>query len=315
MFACTLFLVTSQPTDFQFKLSIVIPTFDRGGRLQSCLSALSEGFPNDAEVIVVSDGGNLAIFPDLSRFKKSLNLRVVHIPHGGPASARNHGLELASAPIIAFIDDDCLPQPGWVEHVQAKVCNNPPTAAGGKTINGLPGNICAVASQLVLDIVEQYQLQNNATAHFYPSNNLAFPTGALREIGGFNVAFRTSEDRELCRRWLQSGFLLKKSTNAVLAHAPSLNLISYFRQYVSYGQGAERFHATSENAWCRQNLMFHIQVPALALAVMSEQKLKRRVSLCALLLVWECANLAGYLKQKYQRISLRWVKQASPGVN
>src|SRR3546814_2372804 len=34
--------------------------------------------------------------------------------NGGPAPGRNAGWRAARAPVVAFIDDDCTPEPGWV---------------------------------------------------------------------------------------------------------------------------------------------------------------------------------------------------------
>ena len=294
-------------------VSVVIPTFNRGEQLQACLRALAEGFPADAEVIVVSDGGDKAAFPDLSRFQERLNLTVIHAEHGGPAHARNQGLERVKSPVIVFLDDDCLPQVGWLERIAARVALDPPLAVGGKTINGLPDNVYATAAQLVLDLMERDWRQRNYDPLFYPSNNMAFPTEALRHVGGFNSAFRTAEDREVCRRWAQAGYRLVKAPDAVLAHAPQLNLARYWRQFVAYGEGAAKFHGLSGKEWRKESLAFHLRVPALAAAEFAQQKLKRRMALSALLLVWEVANLMGFLKGKWKPNANHWVNPKFSG--
>ena len=283
------------------RISIVIPTFNRGVQLQVCLDALSRGFPPDAETIVVSDGGDRAAFPDLSRFEKTLNLRVVHAEHGGPAHARNRGLEHARAPIVAFIDDDCLPQSGWLDRIAGSVALDPPTAAGGITLNGLPENVWSAAAQLILDMGERDQRERNYDPVFYPTNNIAFPTESLRGIGGFDSAFRTSEDREVCRRWLQAGYRLVKAPDAVLAHAPQLDLARFWQRCAAYGSGAAQFHGSSGQPWHRESLAFHARVPCLAAAETRHEKLRRRVAIFAVLLLWELANLLGFIKQTWYR--------------
>jgi len=281
------------------RLSVVIPTYNRAARLQSCLEALVRGFPADAEVIVVNDGGDRDSFPDLSPFEETLHLSVIHDSHGGPACARNIGLRNAAGEVVAFTDDDCLPLPNWLERLAAAVRLDPPEAAGGRTLNGLPGNTFATAAQLILDMGERDQRRRSYGPAFYPSNNIAFPTAALRTIGGFDESFRTSEDRELCRRWQRAGFGLVKAPDAVISHAPDMTLRKFWRKYVSYGSGAARFHGSSDDGWRRESAAFHRRVPALAWAEMAEQRIEQRASVSAALLLWEFANLTGYLQGKW----------------
>jgi len=283
------------------RVSVVIPTYNRGEQLRRCLHALARDFPGDAEVIVVSDGGDTAAFPDLSCFQESLRLTVVHAEHGGPAHARNQGLERVRAPVVAFTDDDCLPRPGWLENLTRRVSADPPTAAGGLTLNGLPHNPWAVTAQLILDMGERDSLQRNYGPVFYASNNIAFPTDALRKLGGFDPEFRTSEDRELCRRWLRAGFRLTKASDAELEHAPQLNLARFWRRYIAYGSGAADFHHKGRERWSMNSLGFHYRVPRLAAAEMAEKKIRCRTRVYGLLVLWEFANLLGFIRAKRPR--------------
>jgi len=282
------------------KISVVVPTYNRSAALRSCLNALADDVPCDTEVIVVSDGGDRAIFPDLSEIGLKLNLTVIHTHHGGPAHARNVGLKTSTAPIVAFIDDDCIPNPGWLRRLTERVCLDPPVAAGGLTLNGLPGNICAETAQIILDIAELDQRQRKYGPLFYPTNNIAFPTGPLVAIGGFDPAFTTSEDRELCRRWLRAGFGLIKAADAVISHYPQMNLRGFWRKYVSYGSGAARFHDGFRERWLLNSLGFHLRIPKLAATEMSQKNTKRRAAIYAMLLVWEAANAVGYFEHKWK---------------
>src|SRR5262245_42931178 len=128
------------------RISVVIPTLDRPGPLTACLTALAAGFPADAETIVVSDGGRSDPGPVVAPFAESLRLRLLGIEHAGPAAARNRGLEAARGEIVAFTDDDCRPQPGWLAALAGGVTVSPPRAVGGTTYNGLPGNVYADAA-------------------------------------------------------------------------------------------------------------------------------------------------------------------------
>ncbi len=94
------------------RISVVIPTWNRPGPLAACLGALAKSFPSDAETVVVSDGGAEDLGPVVDPFIDALRLRLIKVAHGGPAAARNRGLEAARGEIVAFTDDDCRPHPG-----------------------------------------------------------------------------------------------------------------------------------------------------------------------------------------------------------
>jgi glycosyltransferase involved in cell wall biosynthesis len=132
------------------RISVVIPTLDRPGPLTACLQALAESFPRDAETIVVSDGGAENLGPLVAPFTDSLRLRLIYAKHGGPAAARNRGLEAARGQIVAFTDDDCRPQPGWLAALADGVVCSPPRAVGGTTRVGSNATIYSEAAQFVL---------------------------------------------------------------------------------------------------------------------------------------------------------------------
>ncbi len=85
----------------------------------NCLRALLEQSLDKYlfEVIVVSDGPDEETFQCLQPWlkKRRLNLTYLSTPEKkGPAAARNLGWLSARAPLVAFTDDDCLPQKKWL---------------------------------------------------------------------------------------------------------------------------------------------------------------------------------------------------------
>jgi glycosyltransferase involved in cell wall biosynthesis len=101
-------------------ISIVIPTYQRPALLRRCLDALSRQILTDEtyEVIVVSDGFDAATARMIALFKKThpdfpLSFYATST-HSGPAAARNFGWRHAHAELIAFTDDDCIPDSRWV---------------------------------------------------------------------------------------------------------------------------------------------------------------------------------------------------------
>jgi glycosyltransferase involved in cell wall biosynthesis len=66
-----------------------------------------------AEVLLVNDGG----FPETTAFVRETYpaVRVLDIPHGGAAVARNTGVEAAAGPVVVLIDDDDTLRPEGVD--------------------------------------------------------------------------------------------------------------------------------------------------------------------------------------------------------
>src|SRR4051812_17690574 len=99
------------------KISVVIPTYRRPVLLSHCLGALARQTldPADYEVIVVSDGPDLVAEQTVRQLAAPPGLRFLHLPEKkGPAAARNLGWRNASGRLIAFTDDDCLPDANWL---------------------------------------------------------------------------------------------------------------------------------------------------------------------------------------------------------
>jgi GT2 family glycosyltransferase len=69
------------------------------------------------EVLLVDDGNNEDTASLISEMvgRTSLNIRCIRNPvRRGPAAARNVGWRATDAPVVAFTDDDCVPDPKWL---------------------------------------------------------------------------------------------------------------------------------------------------------------------------------------------------------
>jgi glycosyltransferase involved in cell wall biosynthesis len=102
-------------------ISVIVPTYRRPDRLQRLLQALSEQTLSPArwELVVVDDD---SCDPEVDAVLAELDdsvpcrARAMRTPaNGGPAVARNIGWRAADAPLIAFVDDDVVPEPKWLE--------------------------------------------------------------------------------------------------------------------------------------------------------------------------------------------------------
>lgn len=101
-------------------ISVIVPVYNAAPWLRRCVDSILAQTYRDLEVILVDDGS-----PDCSGAicdeyaGKDQRVRVVHKPNGGPASARNRGLDLAAGAYLAFVDGDDYIEPDMMEQQYA----------------------------------------------------------------------------------------------------------------------------------------------------------------------------------------------------
>ena len=281
----------------QVEVSVVVPTRDRAKALDACLEALAaQSLHADRfEVIVADDGSREPVAPRLASWRTRIAISDVRTTGAGPAAARNAGSAAARGAYLAFTDDDCVPGPGWLQALLAALRRRPGALVGGRTINLLRGNPAPEASQLIADVAYDYYNADAEHARFFSSNNLACDAAVFRGLGGFDAAFRTSEDRDLCDRWRASERALVFAPDALVGHAHRMGLAGFIRQHVGYGRGAYRFmrahRARAAGGSTLESGFYTGLLPRIARLIRGRQN---QPTLWALLIVWQVANTAGF---------------------
>ena len=169
-------------------VSVVVPTCGRPDLLRRCVAALeAQSLASDAyEIIVVDD---------------TLTRR-------GPAATRNIGWRRARAPIVAFTDDDTVPDRDWLARGLAAF---------------VPG-IDAVTGRIVMPLPEtptdyERNEQGLERAEFVTAN-LFVRRDLLMRLGGFDERFRLPwrEDSDLHFRLLEAGSVIARAPDALVVH-------------------------------------------------------------------------------------------------
>jgi GT2 family glycosyltransferase len=110
--------------------SIVIPVYDQFVRTLSCLRALAAHPPAAAfEVIVVDDGSSDATVDALPQVGGLRYHR--RAANGGFIAACNDGARLARGGIVVFLNNDTVPQPGWLDALLATFAAHPDAGLAG----------------------------------------------------------------------------------------------------------------------------------------------------------------------------------------
>jgi len=101
-------------------VSVVVPTYRRRALLRRCLHALSrQTLPEGQfEVIVADDEASEYTEREIYHLAQVVPFRLRYVAvtaTQGPAAARNAGARSATFSVLAFTDDDCVPDPRWLE--------------------------------------------------------------------------------------------------------------------------------------------------------------------------------------------------------
>ncbi len=106
--------------------SVVIATHNREDILRRTLEEMLKQDFSDYEVIVVDDGSRDNTKSVLQEFSKNNKISTIsYAKSGGPAKARNKGIDRANGEIIAIMDDDCIPAKNWLGNLISVFKQNP----------------------------------------------------------------------------------------------------------------------------------------------------------------------------------------------
>lgn len=230
------------------RISLVIPTHNRCDLLRRCLRAATTQTYPDYEVIVVDDASTDQTGDMVQReFPQVRYLRLEC--NRGPAAARNAGIAIASGEVIAFTDDDCEPDRGWLCELAQGFISFPQAGAVG----GIQEAPEAVYQHNLLARYERHVTRNlyglgtdpvvGSPAPGGGTNNLAVKAHILLQLRGFDETFPVAagEDADLLRRLADLGYLTVCLPVKVTHHQP-YTWASFIRQQIRRGIGAAYFH-------------------------------------------------------------------------
>lgn len=199
-------------------VSVVVPTYKRPELLARCLDALlAQDFDaQDYEIIIADDADCAETRQQVMDVAEKARLQghtVRYIPvlstsSHGPAAARNAGWREAPGEIIAFTDDDCIPQKQWLAAGMAAMVEGVAGVAGCLVLplKGVPTDYEYNAAQL--------------GKNDFVTANCFYRRAALQEVGGFDERFTAAwrEDSDLVFTLLARGAKFTTAPDAVVVH-------------------------------------------------------------------------------------------------
>lgn len=210
------------------KFSIVINTLNRGHFLKRLLDSLKHLNYKDFEVIVVNgpsaDNTEELLEPYLTAVKYR------KCPIANLSVSRNIGIKAAAGDIVAFIDDDAIPDRYWLDDLMEEYLKNAKVGGvGGKIYDGC--RLGHFQSQFVAidkwgvpksDFVEPQDFNDPGGEMFniMVGCNCSFRKEALLAVGGFDEYYEYFHDEsDLAVRVIRSGYRIIQHRRAIVHHS------------------------------------------------------------------------------------------------
>jgi mycofactocin system glycosyltransferase len=227
------------------EVTVVIPVRDRAAELARCLAGLAtsgiatSGLAGPTRIIVVDDGSRDPAA--VRRAAVAAGARVVARPvNGGPAAARNTGLAAARTPLVAFLDSDCVPAPGWLDALLPHFADPAVGAAAPRIVPHEAGRTWLAryeGASSTLDMGRRPSIVR-------PGSRVPYVPGAALIVRraaagpGFTEDMQVGEDVDFVWRLGAAGWRVRYEPAAVMGHQHRVRLAPWFARRRDYGTSA-----------------------------------------------------------------------------
>ena len=226
---------------------MVIPVRDRQAELARCLAGLGEapgpaprsGLAGTLRVIVVDDAS--CDPAAIAQLAKDADAHVLRRPvNGGPGAARNTGLAAADTPLVAFLDSDCVPSPGWLDALLPHFADPAVGAVAPRIVPDEPGRTWLAryeGASSTLDMGARASIVR-------PGSRVPYVPGAALVVrkaaagAGFAEDMRVGEDVDFVWRLAAAGWRVRYEPDAAMAHQHRVRLAAWFTRRKDYGTSA-----------------------------------------------------------------------------
>jgi glucosyl-dolichyl phosphate glucuronosyltransferase len=308
-------------------VTVCICTRDRPGYLSDCLEGLRRQTVGDRlfNILVVDSASAGDIQAQLVRLVNDLpNARLLRVEQAGISVARNAGAAAVDGDYIAYIDDDAIPAPDWVERILEAIreTDPPPALIGGCILPHWEAPLpfwWPPSLRGSLSIIEAEGQGEYRTAALPPGlepygANMVVHVPSLRAIGGFGphsgrigTALLSDEEVQLAWRLQDGGQSARYDSRLVVRHQiQSVRLTPAWLLSRPYWQGVStvrtrRLLGRAGDVW--HELPRRIAVAALLAPSALVPRSSTRLVPCR----WRLAYALGFI-----RAALGWVADASP---
>ncbi len=242
-------------------VSVIIPIYNGTADLPDLLQTLyAQSYPRDrAEYLLIDNGSTdntwiLLQAAQIQADRDGFPLKIFQEAQiQGSYAARNLGIRNAQAPILAFTDADCRPQPDWLEILMASF-----ELPAADTFGWVAGEVKALPSQNWLeryadraDTLSQKHTLANPFCPYGQTANIAIRKACFYDVGLFRPYLTTGGDADQCWRILReptresnrgSNWQWHFADQAIVRHRHRATLLELLSQWRRYGRSNQFLH-------------------------------------------------------------------------
>jgi GT2 family glycosyltransferase len=211
---------------------VIIPVYNKAGLTKRCLQVLVAD-ADVGEIVVVDDGSTDATPQLLASFGRRIRV-VTHPRNLGFARSCNDGAAMATGDSLVFLNNDTLPEPGWLGALEEYAAAQPGSAVIGGKLLYPDGTIQHAGVVICQDGYPRHLYSGFPADHPAVSHSRRFQivTAAcmwirrrvFEELGGFDPGYRNGfEDVDLCLRAGEAGYEVHYCAGCVVHHFESVS--------------------------------------------------------------------------------------------
>lgn len=221
----------TSPTAFGGKngtVSVVVCTDGRLNSLEALHACLGRQTHSRFEIVYLVGPTEDGSWEAASNWRSTPGVKAARCPVLNLSVSRNLGIALAAGDLIAFIDDDALPEPEWLQNLSVAF-DMPDTAGAGGSVFDPTG----IDYQFRFSAVDRFGQSHHdfdqppdegsyPQSEYFPhvmGANCMFRRSALVEIGGFDEEYEYYLDEtDVCCRLIDAGYQIRQVDDALVHH-------------------------------------------------------------------------------------------------
>ncbi|MGD9667555.1 MAG: glycosyltransferase family 2 protein [Hyphomicrobiaceae bacterium] len=206
--------------------AVIVATRNRGAKIAGLLNSIVGSVTTDFEAVIVDQSTNQDTYRTIEPFLSDARIRYVHSELPGTSRARNRGIALTRAPLIAITDDDCIVPPDWLSALTQPFLDDPRIGVVFGNVDAVPVNepghtptIHFNSSRTVSELRMVW-----SSPHLSLGASMAIRRAILEDVGGFDehlgpgATFQAAEDNDLAWRALIAGWRIRENAEVSVLH-------------------------------------------------------------------------------------------------
>lgn len=228
--------------DAPLKVAVAIPCYNGAAFVGRTVEfILRQSHPAD-EILVIDDGSVDQSIEIIRRYPVRL---IQHQINKGLAQARNTAIKNAAGDVLCFVDVDAFADPELLATLLSGY-NSPDV--GGVGGQGVESNIHTLADRWRRAHASQGHGDTPKDVEFLFGLCMSFRLDVLRQVGGFNIIFRTNaEDMDMGMRVNAAGYRLRYLPGARVYHQRADDVASLKRTMANWYRASYRARYVNKN--------------------------------------------------------------------